>query len=302
MEDMNSIYEKAGKLMQGALKKYTEGDFEAADKERQQANELYDMAQNYASMEAAKTSMLYGENKNFGILYAVLEENAPKWFTDKKNRKAIREAAQLISEDATLKAQFDVYNACANVNEGIDVENYVDEIFKHTRKLDRRAILESNGKLLDLMRKHDANEMVEVNEERLSLYEAVEFLLLNEKKVSNMGDYLKNRATVCDFLKNHVTPTKTVNEAVVEAEMGNLNEDEMKVMESIAQYGNGDIAMAFENLQKELSEDIRNAIIESKSDERDRWVDVLHQVNEMKYDNATGVELFIKLHEIKNLL
>lgn len=101
--NIHDLYTKANTLMQGALKKYAEGNMEAADKERKQANELYDMAEKYVNMQAGNQEMIYGENKNFGLAYSIIEANTPKWFMNKKKAKAINEIKKLISENKVLK-------------------------------------------------------------------------------------------------------------------------------------------------------------------------------------------------------
>ena len=67
------IFHKAEVLMKSALKKYSEGDIEHAEKDRQEANRLYDKIA--AQEPASEDDILYTENRNFGMIYHVLESN-----------------------------------------------------------------------------------------------------------------------------------------------------------------------------------------------------------------------------------
>ena len=312
MENLNDIYTKAGVLMQGALKKYSEGDFEAADKERKQANELYDLAEKYANMEAGKDVMLYGEGKNFGIIYSIIEANTPKWFLNKKYNKALKELTETILKNNVLKTQFDVYNAFRSINENVDNEKYVNEVLNSASVFSKKQLSENNQILIDLIRKYNGNELVEIDDNKAKLYEAIEYLLIHNPKISNIGECLYRKNLICEYLSEHIEKTKDsiddidnilhkgINE-MVSTFQEELNDNEQKLMEDIATYGNGDINEAFNRIKEEVSSKLQKMVNESHDETRDRLSNILSSINEMKYDKD-NIEDFVKLHEIKNRL
>ena len=83
MAEFNDTYRKAGILMTSALKKYGEGDYEGGNRDRQEANRMYDLAEKEVN-SAQETAILYGENRNFGTIYKVFESNTPNLFNSKK--------------------------------------------------------------------------------------------------------------------------------------------------------------------------------------------------------------------------
>jgi hypothetical protein len=311
MDNIHDIYKKASVLMQGALKKYAEGNFEAGDKERQQANELYDTAEKYVNMEASKIDMLYGESRNFGIIYTVIEENAPKWFLNKKYNKAFKELAKTINEDKILKIQFDVYNALNTLNEGVNADKYVSEILNNIPALSKKNIAESNQKLIKLIEKYNANELVPLSDDKAKLYESIEYLITHKKNISNTGDILLHQDRVSKYLAENVIKAKepcTNIDNLIGKHMWkisetydkNLNDNEKKIVEDIA-YNEWDIQKAFESVRHGLGERLCNVIAESNDAEaQERWGKILKQINEMKYDEKNAIDNIIKLYEVSN--
>lgn len=310
MDNIHDIYKKASVLMQGALKKYAEGNFEAGDKERQQANELYDMANKYIDMESSKMDTLYGESRNFGIIYTVIEENAPKWFLNKKNNKAFKELSKIIKEDNILKTQFDVYNALNSLDEGVDASRYVSEVLNNVPLLSRKNIVESNQKLIGLIKKYNADELVPISDKKAELYESIEYLITHKKNIGNTADFLRHQDRISKYLSENVVSKKEkstdmdrfVSEKmnkISEAYNNELNDYEKRIVEDMA-YSGWDIQKAFENVRHDLKESLCNVIAESEDNEtQGRWSRILKQVNNMKYAENNAIDDIIKLYEVK---
>lgn len=311
-DNIHDLYAKANTLMQGALKKYMEGNIEAADKERKQANELYDMAEKYVNMEAGNQEMIYGENKNFGLIYSIVEANVPKWFVNKKKSKAIGEIKKLISENKVLKKQFDVYNTLRSVNENIDVVEYMNTVLEQTPVFTKKELQENNQKLIDLVHKYKGNELIEISDEDAQLYESIEYILTHKKTLNNLNECLACKGVIVDYLKEHVEKTSSNNTDIdgifnstvsqTQKMYENLNDDERALVENMAKYGN-DTESAFNGIKKEVSDCLSESLLNSDNyEEKERWKNVLEQINEMTYKEADGIDNIIKLYQIKNTI
>lgn len=311
-DNIHDLYTKANTLMQGALKKYMEGNIEAADKERKQANELYDMAEKYVNMEAGNQEMIYGENKNFGLIYSIVEANVPKWFVNKKKSKAIGEIKKLISENKVLKKQFDVYNTLRSVNENIDAVEYMNTVLEQTPVFTKKELQENNQKLIDVVHKYKGNELIEISDEDAQLYESIEYILTHKKTLNNLNECLACKGVIVDYLKEHVEKTSSNNTDIdglfnstvsqTQKMYENLNDDERELVENMAKYGN-DTETAFNGIKKEVSDCLSESLLNSDNyEEKERWKNVLEQINEMTYKEADGIDNIIKLYQIKNTI
>jgi hypothetical protein len=126
---LNSNSEKGTLLMQQALKKYGEGDFEGGDKDREKANKYFDLAKMEMETESGNITALYGENRNFGIVYKVLESNFVNSIQDNTIRKTpLIEAFKKVKKNKKLNEQFKVFNAFTNPENVVNVEEYVNEV------------------------------------------------------------------------------------------------------------------------------------------------------------------------------
>lgn len=311
MEKENSIlYTKAGELMGSALECYKKGNIKEAVKYHKQANEIYDVLNNYVESMESKDDMVFGEGRNFGIIYSTIEDNVPKWFLNKSKSKAIKELTEMIVKNPVLKSQFDIYNALQNINENVNIGKYVDEVFAQFPAYDKKTLVENNQKLIEFIQKYDGNEFVEIPEDSMKLYEAIEYMLTHKKTIKNISEHIVNKEVIEDYLSNHTVKDekkenidegfKSSVEEMSEVYYNDLNDDERELMECIAVAGNGDVKAAFNGIKNELVTVLNETISESTSyDEKERWSNVLSKINEMQYNDENDVDNLIKLFEIK---
>ena len=307
-DNMHDIYQQANSLMQDAIKEFIAGNYADGETKRKKANELYDTAENYANMEMSKDAMLYGEGRNFGIIYSVVEANAPKWFLSKKHGKALKELKEAISKDVILKNEFMIYDACNSLKEGVDEKAYVSELFKSIPTYSPKQIKESNEKLLRILRKHHADEMIVINDDKAKLYESIEYLLTHRRNVRNISECLSKQNNICRYLLEHIQKDEEdnhevdVNMKINEMSnfiMNEMNESEKHLIDEIAKYNN--VGDAFEGIREDVRKKINKAIDESNDTEKERWRTVLKSVNEMKFDGSQYEDL-VKLYTIKEKL
>ena len=315
MNDFKDLYEKAGVLMQGALKKYSEGDFEGGNKERQQANELYDQAETEANLAMSKTSMLYGENRNFGIIYHVFENNAENLFKTKKGKQAIKGIINLIKENKVLKEQHTIYNTFKTIDEDIEknvgTSAYVSNLLEHINLLDTKEIVENNDRLISMFEKYGLNEMVQIDDDTFKLYEAIEYVITHKLGFNNAKDYLVSSKIIEEHLQKNIVKSN-INESNASStdEMINelknrykyaLNEDEQRVIDVLSENSNTE--ETFNKYKEKLTENIKN-IINNTADitVKEKLNEVINSVNCMVYSKQTIVEDIVKLMKIEDKL
>ena len=146
MADFNVNSEKGSVLMQQALKKYAKGDFEGGDKDRAEANRYYDLASAEINSEEGKITQLYGESRNFGIIYNVFEQNIENLWDTKDGKKIVKECYNLIKSNKVLNEQFKIYDMFEKAQNVDDVKDFVkaqNVITEHISKNQKNHIVEN---------------------------------------------------------------------------------------------------------------------------------------------------------------
>lgn len=242
MGNISDYYRKGGELMMQALEAYNNGEFDEGDKLRQQANKYYDYAEGMINSDEGKIQMMFGEARNFGVMYNVFEQNMIDILKRKNGKQIIKEFYDLIKHNKTLNEQFKIYDAIENAENVEDAEKFVNEISSIIKTFDKDKIINENNKLITLIKRHNLNEYVEIPEETENLYEAIEYLMLNKKTINNVNNYINSK----NLIKEHV-------EKVCKQ---NLNEEDTETIDSLKEKWD----KVEENLNKELNKDEENLI------------------------------------------
>lgn len=299
----NETLRKAIVLMQSALKQYMNDDFETAEHSREEANKMFDNFHQYES----KDRNLYGENRNFGIIYHVIEGNTSNLNEDKKKRKAYKEIVNLIKEDKNLKLQFDLYNAFSHPQEVANVETFINEAINLLpQKRNAKSIVDSNTKLLSVIQKNNLNEFIDINDDDMKLYESVEYVLLNKPTYSNLNKYGAAKQTIAESVKrtleNQKEETKETYDDVANSIAENynniLNDDEKELIEQVATCKNK------EKLFNDKKNETLKALKEAKRqlEDKEKINEVIDSVNEKQYNESTILKDIAEFIEIGNVI
>ena len=305
MENYNDIYEKAGVLMQSALKKYTKGDIEGGEADRKEANRLYDLAQSDVNKDF--NNIMYGESRNFGVIYNVIEANSKNLCEDKSKRKAFANIVKLIKENKDLKAQFNFFNGLTHPNGYVsNAEQYVNEALSITPEINNKVASKANEKLISEIRKNKLDELIDIDDDTMALYESIEYLLFNKPTYANLVDYSNAKNNVVTYINENVneeeetTETKDVNEAI-DALIGKydslLNEDEKKLIETV--MNTEDKKALFETYRQETIEKIENTL---KDNDDKELKSICEEIKNKTYSRQTVLEDISEFIEIKNVL
>lgn len=312
MNDNNiQNYHKGATLMQSALKKYANGDFEGGDIDRKKANQFYDAAEMETNAEAEKIKSLYGESRNFGIIYKVIEENTNGLYNDKEKRKAFKGIIKLLKEDKMLNTQFKLYNALRNPKNVDNVPTYVDEAFNLAKStLNEKKIRESNDKLLKAVQKAKLFEYVDIDDDEMELYESIEYLLLNNVTFQSLNEWSAAKARVRGYVTNH--NLNEVKEALSESEFkskfreitgkyaNGLTDDEYQLISEI--YEAKDKEALFETKKQDAINILTEYAKTSNDADKDEVASIVEKINEKRYNEKTLVTDIAELVEISQIM
>lgn len=309
--DYQELYHKGSVLMQSALKKYGNGDFEGGNKDREEANKYYDSAEQETNAEIEKMNSLYGESRNFGIIYKVIEENTDNLYNDKNKRKAFKGIIKLLKEDKTLNTEFKLYNALRNPVGVDNVPTYVDEAFNLAKSsLDEKKIRESNEKLLKAVQKANLFEFVDIDDDEMELYENVEYILLNNVTFQNLNEHSVAKAKVRNYVNKHnlnetiERPTesnyKEKYREITEKYSTGLTNDEYKLISEI--YESKDKKLLFEKKKYEAINALTEYAKTSNDSDKEDVVMIVEKLNAKEFNEKTLLSDIAELVEISQIM
>lgn len=311
MEDnYQDFYHKGAVLMQSALKKYAEGDFEGGNKDREEANRNFDAAEQETTAEVEKVNSLYGESRNFGVIYKVIEENTNNLYNDEKKRKAFKPIIRLLKEDKNLNTQFKLYDALKNPKCVDNVPTYVDEALNLAKSsINEKKIRESNDKLLKAVQKAKLYEYVDIDDDEMELYENVEYLLLNNVTFQSLNEWSAAKARVRGYVTEHnLNESKdSISEPeykekfreITEKYSKGLTDDEYKLISEIYEAKNKGV------LFEKTKWDAINTLTEyakTNDSDKDEVASIIEKINEKQYNEKTLISDIAELVEISQIM
>ena len=310
MAEFNDTYRKAGILMKSALKKYEKGDFEGGNRDRKEANRLYDLAEKEVD-SVQGTTMLYGENRNFGTIYKVFESNTSKLFNDKKEKGKLKKVLDLIKENKILKSEFDVYNALVYPKSVTNADKYVNEALSIMPDFNKKDIIENNDKFIKLIREMKLDELVDISDEDMNLFEAVEYVMINKESFDNINEFVNAKKCITEHIEKNCQYKEVENKPVDEIYNDGinnisekydslLNDDEKKLIESLSKVENKE---EYFNTSKKEALDVLNEQKNVCDDEnRDKMNRIIENITNREYSENKFISDIAEFTEIKNTL
>ena len=294
MADFNVNSEKGSVLMQQALKKYAKGDFEGGDKDRAEANRYYDLASTEINSEAGKMTQLYGESRNFGIIYNVFEQNIENLWDTKDGKKIVKECYNLIKSNKVLNEQFKIYDMFEKAQNVEDVKDFVNEASNIIKTFDKKLVMENNEKLIKFIRDKKLDEYVDIPEETENLYEAIEYIVLNKKTYDNVNDFVKAQNVITEHIiknqKNNIAENKLTSvefeDKIEEAEKEineNINQEEKTLLDRFLTTKNQNKKEVFENYKRKTLRKIREMIENSEDSDKSQWNKIYENVSSKNF-------------------
>lgn len=294
MADFNVNSEKGSVLMQQALKKYAKGDFEGGDKDRAEANRYYDLASAEINSDAGKMTQLYGESRNFGIIYNVFEQNIENLWNTKAGKKIVKECYNLIKTNKVLNEQFKIYDMFEKAQNIEDVKDFVNEASNIVKTFDKKLVMENNEKLIKFIRDKKLDEYVDIPEETENLYEAIEYIVLNKKTYNNVNDFLKAQNVITEHIiknqKNNIVENKLTSvefeDKIEEAEKEineNINQEEKTLLDRFLTNKKQNKKEVFENYKRKTLRKIKEMIENSEDSDKSQWNKIYESISSKNF-------------------
>lgn len=297
MADFNVNSEKGSVLMQQALKKYAKGDFEGGDKDRAEANRYYDLASAEINSEAGKITQLYGESRNFGIIYNVFEQNIENLWDTKDGKKIVKECYNLIKSNKVLNEQFKIYDMFEKAQNVDDVKDFVNEASNIVKTFDKNIVKENNEKLIKFIRDKKLDEYVDIPEETENLYEAIEYIVLNKKTYDNVNDFVKAQNVITEHIiknqKNNIVENKITSAEFenkieeIENEINEkINQEEKTLLDRFLTTKKQNKKEVFENYKKKTLRKIKEMIENSEDSDKAQWDKIYENVSSKNFSES----------------
>ena len=294
MADFNVNSEKGSVLMQQALKKYAKGDFEGGDKDRAEANRYYDLASAEINSDAGKMTQLYGESRNFGIIYNVFEQNIENLWDTKEGKKIVKECYNLIKSNKVLNEQFKIYDMFEKAQNVENVKDFVNEASNIIKTFDKKLVMENNEKLIKFIRDKKLDEYVDIPEETENLYEAIEYIVLNKKTYDNVNDFVKAQNVITEHIiknqKNNIVENKLTSaefenkiEEVEKEITENINQEEKTLLDRFLTTKNQNKKEVFENYKRKTLRKIKEMIESSEDSDKSQWNKIYENVSSKNF-------------------
>lgn len=300
MEDKknnNTLYDKGIILLKNALKKYEDGDFESADNDRKLANEIFDKAH---TEEKYDDNILYGENRNFGIIYNVVNENTKTAYKTQKGLKEIGVVLKHIKNNKILKEQFEIYSSIEKNQIKNDTMHYVNEAVAMLPSYNKKEIFKENDNLIKIIRNNNLNECINIPEEKLNLYEAIEFILLNKKNITNIDSFKSSKNTILEYVNKHNKVPSLSEEKNVKEATEVISEEEKKLTKELNEGNKEEIFNRYKTeTMKMISEQI--SLSENLNDKID-WNSMLTRVMIKQYDENKILEDIYDFINVQNII
>lgn len=304
------LYTSVGvKLLTEAITLYENNDVQAAYEKYQKAGKYLGEASHLFETEDGKLSMVYGGNRNFGVIYKVFENNTKELLKSKSSKKQLAKILNTIMENKVLMDEFSVYNAFTNPTDVEDAGKYVDESISLIRHYSPETLKENNDKLINVIKECKLDENVSLTDEETDLFEAIEYLIINEKQFSNLGEYAKIQKKLCEHVNNNnfIKGDRPDFDELYERKAGELvrkhenelNEEEIKLIRDVTTNENKARKLFVEN-QARVVELLKKEI--DKGDDTDSWKSILESISKKTFNKDTALTDIAEFIEMKNEL
>ena len=307
--EINQNISKGVELLNEALKRYGEGDNNAAFKAYEAAGKFLKEAKERSNTNEGKISMVYGGNRNFGMIYKIFESNTRELLKDKNKTKQLNKIMNLIKENKVLRNEFAAYNAFTNPTNVENAQEYVNEAVSLIKHYSKKTLKENNEKLISLFKECKLNENISVSDEEIELYEGIEYMILNKKSFNNINEYAKIQEKLCEYVNennNVITESKTVDELYNEKinEMVNkhetvLTEDEIKLIQTVTSNPTK-ARRVFESTKNDVVTLLREEI--EKDVDSDSWATILEGIQNKEYSQENALKDIAEFIELRNEL
>lgn len=299
-------------LMRAAMDKYENGEIEDAHSQMERAFDMITDAdapytaemdkdeetpktEDAVEYEDMDDDALYGESRNFGIIYRVLQEAMGNSLFSKKGKNLIKDTIKTIKSDKILKEEYYLYNTLSNAAVTDNVDEYVNEMAYEIKNYSKETLAESNEKLLRIVKENKLNELIDIPDEDIELFESIDNLFTTKKKLDNINRYVsaKNRLKEC--------LEKRQKSKLGEGKDKRLTEDELKLVEALNDETSDKEKLFYYYKDNTISK--VNEMMSSCTDEdKEKMINIMSTLVESKYNEETVIDDVLKFITIQETI
>lgn len=292
-------------LMQRALEQLEQGNMKEFEIDRKMANEYFDKI----GEEEEELDALYNESRNFGIIYHVIEANVPKLVESCDGRKSLRKIVKEIKGNQILHEEFKAFNNLQPSEGMVNVDEYINEAIAITPNFNKKSVKEANNKLISLIKQENLDEMIDIDDDKLDLYESIEYVTMNKKTLKNIDSYINATNVIKESIKKLplLEENKTTIEdyakgvkEITESYGDKLNSAEIKIVNEVIN-GNGEV---YFNECKKTTLDKLNEMMsnETDMDSKSRLSVMFNKINEKSYIKENAIVDIAEMIELQNTI
>lgn len=292
-------------LMQRALDHLEKGNIEEFETDRALANKFFD------EMNAEEDEMdaLYNESRNFGIIYQVIESNVPTLLETKEGQKVLRNIIKTIKGNKILHEQFKAYNNLQPLHKINNVDEYIAESLSLVPKFNKKDVKENNERLIKLIKKYNLDEMIDIDDEKLDLFESIEFVTMNKKSLKNIDDYVNATKMIKEsIIKMSVSETKDFSIEDYAEEINNVSENIAKELNSaeiklLKEVTNGNSEEYFNECKSKTLSKLDEMISNEKDIEtKSRLSKIYEKINNKRYNKKNAIVDIAEMVEMQDAI
>lgn len=292
-------------LMQRALDHLEKGNIEEFETDRALANKFFDEM----NAEEEEMDALYNESRNFGIIYQVIESNVPTLLETKEGQKALRKIIKTIKGNKILHEQFKAYNNLQPSDKIENVDEYIAESLSLVPKFNKKDVKENNERLIKLIKKYNLDEMVDIDDEKLNLFESIEFVTMNKKSLKNIDDYVNATKMIKESIINlPVSETKDFSIEDYAEEINNVSENIAKELNSaeiklLKEVTNGNSEEYFNECKSKTLSKLDEMISNEKDIEtKSRLSKIYEKINNKSYNKKNAIVDIAEMVEMQDAI
>lgn len=292
-------------LMQRALDHLEKGNIEEFETDRALANKFFDEM----NAEEEEMDALYNESRNFGIIYQVIESNVPTLLETKEGQKVLRNIIKTIKGNKILHEQFKAYNNLQPLHKINNVDEYIAESLSLVPKFNKKDVKENNERLIKLIKKYNLDEMIDIDDEKLNLFESIEFVTMNKKSLKNIDDYVNATKMIKESIINlPVSETKDFSIEDYAEEINNVSENIAKDLNSaeiklLKEVTNGNSEEYFNECKSKTLSKLDEMISNEKDIEtKSRLSKIYEKINNKRYNKKNAIVDIAEMVEMQDAI
>lgn len=282
-------------------------------------NEVNRLLEDRMRIAGLKEELATLHEKPFGAIKNVFEGLTDKLYETSEGKKLIGKYVKAIREDKNASDVYSVYEFVYRSPKVEDTGRFLNEAISMMDGFNAKKFVQEKKKIAEIVAEavsfagKDAEFVRDEVSRNLELNEAIDYLISNEKKLSNLPSYVNKFTYVEKFLSENMIkedesqPEKSGKELIsdLNESLSGLDEWERDAVREIAmaKLSKRDMSEVFEEKKNECLQKLDESIEEEDSIETKSHFETMRsQLSEKRYNEDTVIEDILTLAELNKTL